>query len=448
MNVISRAGLTEASGTLLDAIGQSQREGSGEAFIGALQALLAQMSPHPDAVATANAAPTISTPADQLPPAGAARTGMTQRGTGPRTQVVRALRVDADRIDALVNLTGELTVVKNAIGYTARQARDGADPDHLVRQLKDQHARLDRLVAELQRAVLGIRVLPLHHVFQHFPRLVREMAQDLAKSVRLVVEGQATEADKATVEALFEPLLHVLRNALAHGVEPEEERRAAGKPPSATVHLRATRDGDQVIVEVTDDGRGIDVAKIRRTAARIGLASEAMLAEMTDQAVTELIFSPGFSTAASVTSVSGRGVGMDAVRAAVMRLGGRVAVTSQQGTGTCVRITLPFTVMMLRAMTVDAGGQSFGIPIETVIETTRVPRDRILRVGAAEAVVLREPDRAIDPAYRGPRPARRRRGCRRPYRRRPCFQVRTGRAMIKRSRPPPWRSTLWANGST
>jgi two-component system chemotaxis sensor kinase CheA len=227
-------------------------------------------------------------------------------------------------------------------------------------------------------------------VFQHFPRLVREMAQELGRSVRLVIEGQTTEADKATVEALFEPLLHVMRNALGHGVEPEQERLAAGKPGHATVQLRAIRDGDQVIVEVTDDGRGIDAANVGRRAVRLGLVTDAVLAEMTDQAVIELIFSPGFSTAASVTSISGRGVGMDAVRTSVTRLGGRVTVTSKPGAGTSVRMTLPFTVMMLRVMTVEAGGQSFGIPIESIVETTRVPRDRIVRLGAADAIVLRE----------------------------------------------------------
>jgi two-component system chemotaxis sensor kinase CheA len=379
VNVLNRAGLEDVRRTLTDAIGQSQRDRSGGAFIAALGALLDQ---------------TAQQPASDAQPAKMPEAGVSSDATAedpvPRTQVVRSLRVDAERIDALVSLTGELTVVKNAIGHTARLARDGADPDDLARRLKDQHALLDRLVAELQRSVLGIRVLPLHHVFQNFPRLVREMAQDLGKSVRLVVEGQATEADKATVEALFEPLLHVMRNALDHGVEPTEERIAAGKSPSATVQLRATREGDKVIVEVTDDGRGIDARKIRQRAARLGLASETALAEMTDQAVIELIFSPGFSTAASVTSVSGRGVGMDAVRTAVMRLGGRVTVTSQAGAGTSVRIILPFAVMLLRVMTVDVSGQTFGIPIETVIETARVPRDQIRRLGAARVFVQRE----------------------------------------------------------
>jgi two-component system, chemotaxis family, sensor kinase CheA len=385
VNVLNHVGWSEACQTLSDAMARSLHDGSGAAFIGALRPLLAQMAQEPTGEPASNAAqalPEKISDAGQLPDR--------VDDPAPRTQVVRVLRVDAERIDALVNLTGELTVVKNAIGHTVRLARDGADPDDLLPRLKDQHALLDRLVGQLQRSVLGVRVLPLHHVFQHFPRLVREMAQELRKSVRLVVEGQATEADKATVEALFEPLLHVLRNALDHGVEPAQERLAAGKPPSATVQLRATRDGDQVVVEVTDDGRGIDVAAIRRKAARLGLVSEAALAETSDQAVTELIFSPGFSTADAVTPVSGRGVGMDAVRAAVLRLGGRVTVSSKPGVGTNVRITLPFTVMMLRVMTVDAGGQTFGIPIEAVVETTRVPRGCILRVGAAEVVVLRE----------------------------------------------------------
>jgi two-component system chemotaxis sensor kinase CheA len=299
------------------------------------------------------------------------------------------LRVDAQRIEALVSLAGELTVAKNAVGHTVRLAREGANAETLARVLKDQHALLDRLVSELQRSVLDLRVLPLRHVFQNFPRVVREMARELAKPVRLIIEGETTEADKATVEALFEPLLHVMRNALDHGIEPTDERQAAGKDVVATVSLRAARDGDRVIVEVADDGRGIDAAKIRHTAARRGVASDAALAEMTDQAAIELIFAPGFSTATAVTNLSGRGVGMDAVRAAVARLGGRVTVKSQLGAGTSVVFTLPYTALMLRVMTVDLGGQVFGVPMDAVVETIRIPRDRIAKLGAADAIVQR-----------------------------------------------------------
>ena len=287
-------------------------------------------------------------------------------------------------------LTGELTVAKNAIGHVARLAQEGHEPESLAHMLKERHSLLDRLVSDLQRAVLGIRVLPMRQVFQRFPRLVREMARDLGKSVRLVTEGESTEADKATVEALFEPLLHVLRNALDHGVEPEADRLAMGKPGVAELRLRAVRDGDLVIVDVTDDGRGIDTAKVRGVAAQLGTASPEALAEMSDAAAADLIFTPGFSTSSTVTDLSGRGVGMDVVRSAISRIGGRASVTSEPGRGTTVRFTLPFTVMMIQVMTVEVGGQIFGIPIDNVVETVRIPRDRIARLGAAEVFVLRD----------------------------------------------------------
>jgi two-component system chemotaxis sensor kinase CheA len=304
--------------------------------------------------------------------------------------MARALRVDVERIDALVRLTGEMTVVKNAIGHAARLAQDGGDPKMLASRLKEQHALLERLVAELQRAVLSIRVLPLRHVFQRFPRLVREMGVSLGKPVRLATEGEDAEADKAIVESLFEPLLHVLRNAVDHGVEPASVREALGKPAPATIVLRAARQGEQVIVEVIDDGGGIDIVRVRQIAAERGVASAEILAAISDAEAVDLIFAPGFSTAGEVTDISGRGVGMDAVRVAVERLGGQVKVESRPGVGTTVRFTLPFTVIMTRVMTVEAGGQVFGIPLDGVVETVRVARDRISPVGAARAFVLRD----------------------------------------------------------
>jgi two-component system chemotaxis sensor kinase CheA len=300
----------------------------------------------------------------------------------------RALRVDVKRIDALVNLTGELTIAKNALGHAATLAVSGMEPAELSALLKDQHAQLTRLVADLQRSVLNIRVLPIRTVFQRFPRLVREMVVTLGKPARLVTQGEDTEADKAVVESLFEPLLHVLRNALDHGVESAEARVAAAKPPSATIQLRALRDGDRVIIEVEDDGAGIDIARVRSVALERQVATPDVLAKMPDEEVRDLIFAPGFSTAAGVTSLSGRGVGMDAVRIAVERMGGRVTLHSRPGEGTTVRFSLPFTVMMSAVMTVEAGGQMFGIPLEAIEQTLRLPRDRISPIGAAKAFVL------------------------------------------------------------
>jgi two-component system chemotaxis sensor kinase CheA len=301
---------------------------------------------------------------------------------------VQTLRVRADRIDALVKLTGEITVAKNAIGHAVKLAENEAST--LASTLKDRHAALERLVGELQQSVLGMRVLPLRIAFQRFPRLVREMSVDLAKPVNLVIEGDDTEADKAIVEVLVEPLVHVLRNAMDHGIEDAAARAAAGKPPVATIRLRARRQAEHVVLEVTDDGRGIDLAEVRRVAMERNVVTADALGSMTEAELLDLIFVPGFSTAAAVTALSGRGIGMDAVRTAVSRLGGRVHTSSAPGRGTTIHFTLPFSVMMTQVMTVEAGGQMFGIPLDAVVETIRVPRERILPVGAALAIVLRD----------------------------------------------------------
>ena len=300
----------------------------------------------------------------------------------------QTLRVDAARIDALVRLTGELTVAKNAIGHAVQLAEtEGAA---FAATLKSRHAALDRLVGELQRSVVAIRVLPLRVAFQRFPRLIREMSADLKKPAKLVLEGEDTEADKTIVEVLVEPLVHVLRNAMDHGVENAAVRAAAGKPAVATIRIRAFREGEHVMLEVADDGRGIDVPRVREVASQRNVAPAETLASMSDSEVIDLIFAPGFSTATTVTELSGRGVGMDAVRTAVKRLGGHVEARSVAGEGTTVRFTLPFSVMMTRVMTVDAGGQKFGIPLDAVVETIRVPRSSIFAVGAAHAIVLRD----------------------------------------------------------
>jgi two-component system chemotaxis sensor kinase CheA len=313
-----------------------------------------------------------------------------QPGTLAPQAPMATLRVDVDRIDTLVRLTGELLIAKNAIGHSAERAHGSADPRALAVALKNQHLALDRLVGELQRAVFSLRVLPLQHAFQRFPRLVREMATALGKHAHLVIEGATTEADKTIVEAIAEPLLHVLRNALDHGLEDAAERAGLGKPATATIHLRAERQGDHVVIEVEDDGRGIDVTRIRDIARLRNAAAEAAIAAMSDEEAIGLIFAPGFSTASQVTDLSGRGVGMDVVRTTIERLGGRVSVLSESQRGTTVRFTLPFTVMMSQVLTVEAAGQVFGVPLEAVVETIRVGRSAISAVGAARAMVLRD----------------------------------------------------------
>jgi two-component system chemotaxis sensor kinase CheA len=336
----------------------------------------------PASLQQAIAAALASTPI-AAPAAAAAPVAPRREGAGAQT-----LRVDAARIDALVRLTGELTVAKNAIGHAVLLAENEGTP--LAATLKDRHAALERLVGELQRSVVALRVLPLRVAFQRFPRLIREMSVALRKPATLVIEGEDTEADKAIVEILAEPLVHLLRNAMDHGVEDAAVRSAAGKATTATIRMRAFREGDHVMLEVADDGGGIDVARVREVAGQRNLLPSETLASMSDAEVIELIFAAGFSTATTVTEVSGRGVGMDAVRTTVKRLGGAVNVSSIPGKGTTVRFTLPFSVMMTRVMTVEAGGQKFGIPLDAVSETIRVARDRIFPVGAAHAIVLRD----------------------------------------------------------
>ena len=305
----------------------------------------------------------------------------------PAEIVARTFRVDAEQVDALVRLAGELTVATNAIGHVAKLAR-ASDPS-LADLLKDRHGALEHLASELRRSVLRMRVRPLRAVLQRFPRLVREMSANLGKSVKLVIEGDETEADKTIVEMLFEPLLHLVRNAIDHGVESTSQRSAAGKAPTAQLGIKAERADDQVLIEVNDDGVGIDPEVVRRVAVTRGLITEEQALTLTEAEALDLVFAPGFSTATSVTEISGRGVGMDAVRRAVERVGGRVSIASVARQGTTVKLSLPFSVMMTHVMTVEAGGQLFGLPLEAIIETIRVPKAAISKVGAAPVVVLR-----------------------------------------------------------
>jgi two-component system chemotaxis sensor kinase CheA len=345
----------------------------------ALRASLADSAVQPlhDALVRAlSSAPPAAEPTPQIPPV-------------QRSDIIpRTLRVDAERIDALVRLTGELTVAKNAVGHVAKVAQE--DATSIAGMLKDRYAVLDHLVSELQRAVLAIRVLPLRTVLQRLPRVVREMSTVLGKPAKLEIEGEDTEADKSIVEMLFEPLLHIVRNALDHGIESPAMRASRGKPELATVRIRASRQSDQVLVEVSDDGGGVNVERVRTVARERGVATEEVLRSMAEADVVDLVFAPGFSTAAEVTELSGRGVGMDAVRTAVERVGGRVALESRSGLGTTVRFSLPFSLMMTQLMTIEAGGQMFGLPLDAVIETVRVPGNTLTAIGAAHAIVLRD----------------------------------------------------------
>ena len=291
-----------------------------------------------------------------------------------------SLRVEEARIDALFNLAGELIVAKNGMAHLAKRVEDGIGRNELTRALRREHEIIERLATEMHAAILKLRMVSIAQVFRSFPRLVRDTSQRLNKKVALVTHGELTESDKTIVDRLFEPLLHLVRNALDHGVESPEQRLAAGKPETAIVSLQAERAGDRLVVEVRDDGRGIDPDVVRRKAAESGLLARDELDALSDEQVLDLIFSAGFSTAADVSDISGRGVGMDVVRATIEEIGGRVSVSSRVGKGTAVQLDLPVTIAMTRIMVVEAGDQVFGIPMDAVTETIRLTADRISRI--------------------------------------------------------------------
>jgi len=299
----------------------------------------------------------------------------------------RVLRVSEAKIEALVNLAGELVVARNALSYSTRQVDLGRE---VARSIQRDRDAIDRLVTELHGTVLQLRMVPVAQLFGSFPRLVRDVARQLHKKVELVTHGETTEVDKTIMDRLFEPMVHLVRNAVDHGVEDPEQRRAAGKSEAATISIAATRSGDRLLVEVTDDGRGIDPAIVRRMASEKLILPPDELTALTDEEVVDLVFAAGFSTASSVSDISGRGIGMDVVRTAIEQIGGRVSLESKVGIGTTVRLDLPTTIAMSRIMVVEAGGQSFGIAMDSVSETVRVTPERVSTFKNNDGFVLRD----------------------------------------------------------
>jgi two-component system chemotaxis sensor kinase CheA len=318
-------------------------------------------------------------------------TALMQPSHDARAGANRVLKVEQSKVDALMNLIGELVVSKNSLPFLAKRAEDVHGSREMAREIKDLYGVVDRLAQEMQTAIMAVRMLPVSEVLDRFPRLVRDVARKLGKRVELVMEGEDTAADKNIIEVLGDPLLHIIRNALDHGIELPEEREACGKPAAATVRVHAFQESDQVVIEVSDDGRGIDPEKIRAAAAAKGVVDAERAARLTDQEAVNLVFAAGFSTAAKVSDLSGRGVGMDVVVTTVEKAGGSVSLSSVKGEGTTVRLSLPLSMAVTRVMMVEAaGGMLFGIPMDHIAETVRVARGQVRTIKQAETFVLRE----------------------------------------------------------
>ncbi|RIK94702.1 MAG: chemotaxis protein CheA [Proteobacteria bacterium] len=297
------------------------------------------------------------------------------------------VRVDIRKLDELMNLVGELVIQRGAIGAIAeRLLRDPATAK-IGRELGKVHKALERRLADLQAGVLEVRMVPLRQVFEKLSRVVRRLRRDSGKDVSLDIRGGDTELDKLIVEQLADPLMHVVRNAFDHAIEPAAERSAAGKPAVGTIRLDAFQRGNHVVIQVADDGRGIDADAVRARAVRLGLlAGDESLSR---KQLLELVFAPGLSTSAEVTETSGRGVGMDVVRENVNALGGLVQLDSEPGRGTTVSFTLPITLAIIQALLVGVDDQRFAIPLNAVLETLLVDAPTIQRSEGREFLNLR-----------------------------------------------------------
>jgi two-component system chemotaxis sensor kinase CheA len=273
--------------------------------------------------------------------------------------------------------------------YLAQRAEAQYGVRDLSREIKSEYAVINRIADEMQGAIMQVRMMAVSLVFQRFPRLVRDISRKLGKEVQLVLEGEQTEADKNIVESLADPLIHIVRNSLDHGIESPEVRRACGKPETGTITIRASQESDTVVIEIIDDGKGIDPAIIKRKAYEKGLIDEAALDRISDQEAINLIFSAGLSTAEVVTDLSGRGVGMDVVRTAVSKINGSVHIESELGKGTTIRISLPLSMAVTQVMIVESDGQLFGVPMDQVVETVRIPRSSIRWIKQSMTAVLR-----------------------------------------------------------
>lgn len=323
-------------------------------------------------------------------PVAPAEAGVPGGSEGGGERVAKSFRVDAESIDLLGDLVGELVVAKNSFPFLAERAERQYGVRDLARELKDRFNVISRIAQDMQSAVMQVQMLPMQQIFQRFPRLVRDLSRRLEKDVELVLEGEQTEADKTVIEVLGEPLTHMVRNSIDHGIELPAQREAAGKAPRGTIRLAARQEGENVIIEVEDDGGGLDPEAIRRKAVSKELISEDEAQRLSDQDSLQLIFAPGFSTRDAVSDLSGRGVGMDVVRSTVHRYGGAVSVASEMGRGTRLRLSMPLTMAVSYVMGVEVAGQLFGVPMENIVETVRLPQSAVRRVKQDEAVVLRD----------------------------------------------------------
>ena len=311
---------------------------------------------------------------------------------GPKQAAIHtaaSIRVDQGKLDRLIQSAGELLVARNAFPILARKLALEHGLSGMGKEVKDAGDHISRIAEDLQAAVMSIRMMPIRTVFQRFPRMVRDICRAQGKEAELLLEGEDTELDKTVIEQIADPLVHLVRNAADHGIESSEVRAQAGKPRAGKIMLKAYNKANNVVIEVHDDGHGMDPARLKKKAVEKGLITPGAAAAMDERAALELIFLPGLSTAEQVTSISGRGVGMDVVRSNIRQLHGITTIESRLGGGSKITITLPASLMVSSGILVEAKGEEYVFPIESVVQMVRLARDRIHRHDQANFATIR-----------------------------------------------------------
>jgi len=346
----------------------------------------AEPKPAPKPAAPApKPAPKPAAPAQKAPEPAA----QAQADAG-RPKVSATIRVDHEKLDHLMNLIGELIINRNRFAMLARSLEEGKEEVvHIAQQVTETTYAMARISDDLQDTIMKVRMVPVSTVFSRFPRLVRDLSRKSAKEVNLIMEGEETELDKSVVEVIGDPLVHLIRNSMDHGLETAEQRKETSKPPIGHVWLRAYHRGNSVAIEVEDDGRGIDPVKMREVAVKKGVITPEEAKNLDDRDAIDLIFAPGFSSAEKITDISGRGVGMDVVRTNIKNLKGTVNVVSEVGKGTKFTLALPLTLAIIDALMVIVQGAMYAIPLDSVSETTKIEVKRMTDVNNRKAVTLR-----------------------------------------------------------
>ncbi len=356
----------------------------------------AQPAPQPAApVASSTPAPAVAAPAPQAaqpaqapepkaPDKVSANSSRPAKKSKAKGGAEGSIRVGIDKVDALINLVGELVITQSMLGQIEKEYDLSR-----IEKLRDGLTQLERNTRELQESVMAIRMLPISFSFNRFPRLVRDLSQKLDKKVNLRLSGESTELDKTVMEKIGDPLVHLVRNSLDHGLEPPEERREAGKAEEGDLHLEAFHQGGNIVIEISDDGRGLQASKIRTRAIEKGIISADDSLSLED--THSLLFEPGFSTAEAISDISGRGVGLDVVRRNIKELGGNVEVRSTEGKGTTFTIRLPLTLAILDGQLIQVGNQTYILPLVSIVESLQVQSSQVSALaGGAEIYRLRD----------------------------------------------------------